>query len=468
LRVRRSWSVPPRSADRRIIVEGGRLVAAGTRGQLALDLRGRHRPWMIADDRRKDQGGCRSLAVSAALARVYCGTEGGPVEERDLDTGELTGRAQDSQLGGGGDLVVERRADGAAVLLQLGVAQSWYASWRLDGPGVGARLLAPNAVSSAGYDPTGRLALVTSGGSTEVVDRRGRTRLVLPVTGHAVWLSSSAVGLAGAEPAVVQVPSGRVVPLRLGDVDRVFPATGGRGWAVSEHHGAVVVRGFSLTTGKPEGPKLGPLEGVADAQVVSDGSRVLVTSRNIYYPAKSWETDEYDPTTGEHVGVGLGGRSRIALAPDGTILGASQAGEVGIFSGLFSTPDVTFPPISGDASSVQISRDGELALVTSHDQTVNLFDWATRERWGDPIATQAPVGEVEGWLRPDGEAVLTNTGNGVVSWELRPRQMAAALCALAGRNPALQEWSSYVGDTTPYVELCPGYPTAQDQVDQTA
>ena len=29
------------------------------------------------------------------------------------------------------------------------------------------------------------------------------------------------------------------------------------------------------------------------------------------------------------------------------------------------------------------------------------------------------------------------------------------------------EWATYVGDATPYVELCPAFPTAEEQVDQT-
>ena len=93
----------------------GSARGRGRRGQLAIDVRGRHRSWVVANPRRADSGGCRTLALAVRAHRVYCGTGGGPVQERDLDTGELTGRVLDSQLGGG-DLVVEsgcRRCRGA-------------------------------------------------------------------------------------------------------------------------------------------------------------------------------------------------------------------------------------------------------------------------------------------------------------------------------------------------------------------
>ena len=41
-------------------------------------------------------------------------------------------------------------------------------------------------------------------------------------------------------------------------------------------------------------------------------------------------------------------------------------------------------------------------------------------RLGDPICTQAPEGNVEAWLRPDGRERLTNTADGVVAWDLGP------------------------------------------------
>ena len=160
--------------------------------------------------------------------------------------------------------------------------------------------------------------------------------------------------------------------------------------------------------------------------------------------------------------------SRIALDRAGAILGGSDSGKVALWSsGVFPDPDVEFPRVGGSVSSVQVSDSGERVVVTSGDHTVDVVDRDTRMLVGGPIPTESSAGVVGAWLRPDGGALLTNTRDGVVAWDLRPQDMAKAACAVAGRNPMFGEWSTYVGDATPYVELCPGYPTAKDQVDQT-
>ena len=36
-------------------------------------------------------------------------------------------------------------------------------------------------------------------------------------------------------------------------------------------------------------------------------------------------------------------------------------------------------------------------------------------------------------------------------------------CSLAGRNPTMDEWATYVGDTVSYVEVCPSFTTERRQ-----
>ena len=36
-------------------------------------------------------------------------------------------------------------------------------------------------------------------------------------------------------------------------------------------------------------------------------------------------------------------------------------------------------------------------------------------------------------------------------------------CILAGRNPTVIEWNTYVGHTAPYVEVCPSFTTERKQ-----
>ena len=195
-------------------------------------------------------------------------------------TGHVTGRVFDAQLGVG-DMLVMRDGGGSDELFLQGADQPLYARWRLDGPGAGGRLLAPGRVSAAGYDPSGRFVLVTRGKRTEVVDGDGRTVLGLPVRGACGLAVVAHRRCGGAEPTLISVPSGRVTPLRFGGVDALFPGSGGRAWAVSETDDRVEVQAFSLSTGASATPRLDPLDNATDAQVVSNASRVLVTTRPV-------------------------------------------------------------------------------------------------------------------------------------------------------------------------------------------
>ncbi len=470
LRTRRTWQLPAGSVERALVVAGGVLTGAGASGQAAVELATGRELWRGVDGPRSATSGCASLAVSVPGRSVLCGTDGGVVTERDLRDGEPTGRQLDSQLGGGGDLTVVTAADGSELLYQGGLRQLSYAVWRLDGSGPGAELMLPDAVA-AGFDPTGRRFLATRNGRSEVFEADGRLVRRLPVEGRASWLTPTIIGVAGRRAALVDLVSGRVKPLLSGRVDRVFRGSDDRAWAVTALGSTTVVRGFSPETGRPFGPELPVFEDAADARVVSDEVRVLVTARNAGYagPAESWRTTELDTATGTPQGRGLANMSQVTIAPDDRILTAGQTGAVAVYSGMFATPDISFPRVRDDASSVQIDARGRLALVTSRDQTLHLFDWPGGERYGDPIGSQAPAGEVEGWLRPDGEQLLVNSGPGVVAWDLRPAAMAEALCRIAGRNPTYGEWETFFGDPEAYDEpVCPGYPTAADQVDQTS
>lgn len=113
----------------------------------------------------------------------------------------------------------------------------------------------------------------------------------------------------------------------------------------------------------------------------------------------------------------------------------------------------------------QFSDSGELLLVTSPDQTVQVYDVASRARLGDPIATDSPepvdrpIYLAEGWLRQDGQAIEVNTRLGVSVWSIDPATLADAACSLAGRNLTQTEWETYLGHLGPYRETCPQFPS---------
>ena len=160
LRVRRTLTAPRGFTSRRLIIDDGVLVAAGSSGRAAFDLESGRRLWPVGAYRVRTSHGCERLAVSGPLGRVYCGADTGVVEEHDLRTGELTGRVSfDPQFGRGGDLVVDRTADGAQVLLEISAEKQYSARWLL-GPDVGGREVTHGeesvamACSLAGRNPT--------------------------------------------------------------------------------------------------------------------------------------------------------------------------------------------------------------------------------------------------------------------------------------------------------------------------
>ena len=53
-----------------------------------------------------------------------------------------------------------------------------------------------------------------------------------------------------------------------------------------------------------------------------------------------------------------------------------------------------------------------------------------------------------------GRAMLTNSPDGVLLWDLDPAHHAEAACRLAGRDLTRAEWTTYLGDVDPYEETC--------------
>ena len=105
--------------------------------------------------------------------------------------------------------------------------------------------------------------------------------------------------------------------------------------------------------------------------------------------------------------------------------------------------------------SLQFSADGTILLATSEDQTVAIYDVATRTRLGDPIPVDAPL-TVFGSLRPDGRAVAVSVSDGVAIWDLDPDHLAAA-CRMAGRNLTTAEWATYLSELGDRRATCPEY-----------
>jgi DNA-binding beta-propeller fold protein YncE len=118
-------------------------------------------------------------------------------------------------------------------------------------------------------------------------------------------------------------------------------------------------------------------------------------------------------------------------------------------------PIGTFPGTQSLVTQLRFSADGEILIANALNQTVSIYDVASRSRLGDPIANDVPF--LTGSIRPDGNAVVTNSPHGVAIWDIDPEHLADAACTVAGRNLTATEWDTYIGDAGDHRATCPGY-----------
>ena len=153
------------------------------------------------------------------------------------------------------------------------------------------------------------------------------------------------------------------------------------------------------------------------------------------------------------LGGPLIGPHTTSVSPNGVLV-AAQAGDITEYDLETLEPIAKFPGARGDVNSLQFSRDGDVLLATSNDQTVSIYDVASHTRLGDPIPINTPL-IIPGWLRPDGLAVAMTVREGVAILDLEPARLAEAACRLAGRNLTETEWATYLGEFGEPRRTCP-------------
>ena len=108
----------------------------------------------------------------------------------------------------------------------------------------------------------------------------------------------------------------------------------------------------------------------------------------------------------------------------------------------------------GPVYSVAFSPNGTAS--GNAESTVRLWDMATGQQIGDPLAARAgPVHSVA--FSPDGETVASGNGDGTVRlWGVAYLvQTVADLCASAGHLLTRAEWARYVPPGPVYRSICP-------------
>jgi WD40 repeat protein len=406
------------------------------------------------------------------MGRLYCGNFAGEIEERDLTDGQITGVRRDPQGGRVGDLAVAHGNE----LVAFGEG-SWMSRWRLDGTGPVATMALPRAMTLAGYDESGRVA------DAVPLSGYGPPRLVDLTTGEeasrfelGAWWGS----WAGGDTIALWTDQGTMLG-RVGSDELIRPesrAVRRTDWVYPDHDPttawAAATRGrrnllvqFDVRTGATTGRVVRLPGGTAWFVANTDAGEKLVVS---YFTGVSqvsldqrqrFRVRMFDVNEGP---AGPDAAGFVAAVPEtsggvGPVVVADVSGGLQEVDPVTMQPRAVLPGSVGQIESLTFSDDGSRLLATGANRVAQLFDSETWTRIG-AIPAHTPGSQIEGFLRPDGRAVLANGRLGVVEWDLDPERMAEAACELAGRNLTRAEWQTYFGDQ-PYRRTCPQFPAGR-------
>jgi DNA-binding SARP family transcriptional activator/WD40 repeat protein len=480
-----TFDAPLLSSNGRLaVLPSGVLVASGSAALVALELSTGALQWGAGGHTETEFEPCDGLAVVMATSRFYCAAPGGVIEERGLATGQRTGMRWEVQLGDVTGMAVT--SDDRELVVFAGPTLS---RWRVDGSGPVTTVLAPGRVVMDGFDPTGETLLVA-----------GRDRLATGSTGpadFAVWdpvtdraidpIDEDLLAATWAGPRLLSVVHADGTNgyydlavrgnVELGDASDVrvpvsrawLSAAGSRLYVSLVTDSGCEIRTYDPAAGTHVDPTIVLEDGCFDVRSLSaapDGERVVLSAHlhNAGIAGGRSEkivTTIHDGTTGEQVGPRQFGPAEVAVSNDLFVVSA-PTGEMTIYD-LATLRPVGRLAGRTMARSLTFSGDGTLLLVASQDDTVSLYDVATRTRIGDPIPARSPNPDlIPGFLRPDGGAIAVTDRNGVAVWDIAPDHLAEAACRLAGRNLTPAEWHSYLGDHWTYRATCPELPPLPD------
>src|SRR5690606_29506522 len=133
----------------------------------------------------------------------------------------------------------------------------------------------------------------------------------------------------------------------------------------------------------------------------------------------------YDGRTGDRISGPLPDQLAVGISRDGVLVAAGRSGKLTEYDPASLRPLGEYPGSRGTVAELQFSRDGTVLFGISYDQTVSVYDVATRSRVGDPIRGDAPnPGILVASARPDGRAVAVTGSSGVQIWDLDPDHLA--------------------------------------------
>lgn len=458
-----SMSVPASSAHVAMAVaESGVVIASGDRQLIAFDPDRKQVLWS-SDLARSNPGVCNWLAVSDVTQRVYCGSLFGRISVFDLADGAAL---PDEGLGplDGEVGTIDVSADGTE-LTTISGSRPIISRWRVDGSGLGHRLIAPGRMVVGPYSYEGTSVVTAPHGvlagvhkvveGVEIVDTGTGAvtyRYDEPVS-DVGWARDRRLFSRTADDEVYRIidaDTGEQVGKSIWNVDVFWPTLDGASLQAVLEDGRI--QAFDPQTGETDGDSW-RVEGWPQwISVAPDGSRIAV---------KHWSDGtvrDGDATTSERRGTSLAivsaGDHRILYDEPMKLEGGHVLLENGDLIGLednrmgrYETEPLarvgTVPGAAGRLRNPSLSRDASTLLVTAADGNALLYDAPTGDRIGEAFRTDSRTLALA-VLRPDGLEMALSMPDGVVVWDIDPDHQFEFACRMAGRDLTENEWRTYL------------------------
>jgi DNA-binding SARP family transcriptional activator/WD40 repeat protein len=444
--------------------DGSRLVSVGAEGFVVVTIDS-GTPNM---SRLGGAFSCESPVLAPAIDALVCADAPRRVVAYEVDTGlpaEIPG-------GAGSDPVcaLVGSRDGGLIEVSSCAEAATIREWRLDGGGAVSRLAYrsadAHAVQAYGFAGDGGSLIAWEGApdadatlaidvaTGEVIDAFEDQYGLFPTDEPDIVFALFGDGSAGRydvgqHAAVDRHEVGFLTDYMVSFGNRIAVAGGSADSFAPLHQ----VRILDFDTDEVLGPLI---DGTGEFEVINFAleRRGLLLAVELGDDGEQFQIERRDVVTGERIGEPAVGYRDFAIGGDVAVFVTTDGRILEVDPDSLQPTGLPF----GDAGPddwLMLDEQGRRLVVIGADETLRIYDVATRTQLGDSVA----LGDLQlEWagaaIRSDGAELAVDGKHGIVVWDLDPAHWVEAACALAGRDLQQAEWDQYIGDIAPYRRTC--------------